>query len=140
MCLAHTHHGSAPDDHSARLHLHLSGHSHASCSIGHSHGDSGEHQHPVEPLQDDTESSAGLNLCFPDHDCDAVYVGEQNTIQTQSRDIAANVASSASVWPVHVPQVTPQVAGTGSHGQVWRTRPFSPFKCALYLQTRCLLI
>ncbi|MFT5300164.1 MAG: hypothetical protein ACI87E_001713 [Mariniblastus sp.] len=135
ICAAHSHHDSEPSDHSARSHVHLSGHSHDGGS--HAHHDSGEHQHPDEPQPSD-DSESGLDSSnLGDHDSDAFYFGDQDNIHNQSnRLIAKDLNSIAVLFIAQQSLVLPPAIPS----QRTRAGPFLASRLAIYLQTSRLLL
>jgi hypothetical protein len=138
MCCAHSHHGGETDDHSARTHVHLSGENHESHSDSHHHGDSGEHEHADELPVNHSESGSDFEANLPvDHDSDALYFGEHDNFQISPERINVDGQSFETLWfdtPV------PRTANSECRAQATRAGPFTPYYCAIFLQTRRLLL
>jgi hypothetical protein len=136
MCCAHSHHGGETDDHSTRTHLHLSGESHDSHS--HHHNAPGEHEHSGELPMKDSESGPDFEANLPvDHDSDALYFGEHDNFQISSNRINVDVQSFAMLF---LDTAIPRIANSERRTQVTRAGPFTPYDCAIFLQTRRLLL
>jgi len=143
MCFAHVHIGSEAEDHAARPHVHLSNHSHGHHSHAHRshhHDDHrGECEHSVELQSLDANSKLTFGTSCPtDHDSDAVYFGEQDTILHHFGKITFERSSDRSSDCSLV--FVPRMAKPGFRGQLRQAGPFLPYACAIFLQTRCLLI
>jgi hypothetical protein len=138
MCYAHTHHGSEPAGHSQRAHVHLSGQAHASHSHSHHHGDSGEHEHSDDLPIEGTATHLGFDANFPaDHDSDALFFGEHDNLRLPSNRIRIEGPAFASML---VNPAVPRLASSDPRPQISRAGPLTPFGCAIFLQTRRLLL
>ena len=137
-CCAHAHQGIETADHSARVHIHLVGEPHSHDSHSHHHGDSRDHKHSdVLPA-----GQSAIDFCFDSsipaqHDTDAVYFGSQDDLQiTSSRITIDGPAAVSIIFDVAVPPVVlPE-----RQAQLTRAGPFASHRCAIYLQTRRLLL
>lgn len=138
MCCAHTHHGSEINDHSSRAHFHVSGETHRADSNDHQHADGVEHEHSDRPASDGTESNLDFESSYSvGHDNDAIFFGEQDIIRIQSNRLAFDGLVTASLYFV---AETMLVKTRNYRSQTTRAGPFLPYRCAIYLQTCCLLI
>lgn len=140
MCCAHVHDDSGSNEHSTKVHLHLSTHSHAQHSQVHDYDALGEiHVCVGEPRASD--SNGHLSICADcpsDHDSGAVFFAERETIRNDSGPTTLQVISSAASFCEVA--VTPQIVKSGCRGQFQQVAPFVPYSCAIYLQVRALLI
>jgi hypothetical protein len=135
ICGAHSHHDSEPSDHSARSHVHMSGHSHDGDS--HDPHDSSEHQHSGDQ-QPSGDSESSLDTSLPgDHDSDAIFFGDQDNFQNQSNRLIAKDLGSVAILFV---AKQPLVSKPAYQSQRTRAGPFCACRCAIYLQTSRLLI
>lgn len=136
---AHTHTGLESSDHSARAHIHQSGHSHDSGH--HHHGDSGDHQHDDSDQPENSTPITGLETGAPvGHDHDAIYIGEQVDLHLPASRIAIEESTVAPQWLVIE---DPPVIQVRHLCQLTRAGPlglYSADQCALFLQTCRLLI
>ncbi len=136
LCCAHSHVDSVNGGQSQRAHIHHSGHSHDS---SHNHGDSGDHQH------DDSSQSeypiAELETGDPfEHDHDAIYIGEQVELHLPASRVS--IEESTVAGKLRFAEV-PNVVHQGHCCQAILAGPlglYSTSHCAIFLQTRCLLI
>ncbi len=136
MCCAHAHHGGEPDDHSARSHVHLSGEGHDSHS--HHHGEPVEHEHSDKLPVNDSESGLDFEANLPvDHDSDALYFGEHDNFQISLNQLNVDVQSVATLFS---DVAIPRIANSERPAHVTRAGPFTPYYCAIFLQTRRLLL
>gem|GEM_PF-7113254 len=133
MCSAHTHQGKEGSGHSDRTHVHLSGHGHSHVNDHGGNATSHEHQ-----TLDGSISSAEIDSKDPgNHDSDAIYFGDQNDLQFQSKLTIADTSTVPVVWWF---TEWPKIVNPVHRSQVTRAGPFAQLQCALFLQTRCLLI
>ena len=137
-CCAHSHQGIETADHSARAHVHFSGESHAHDSHSHHHGDSSEHQHSDTLPAGQSETDSCFVASIPgQHDSDAIYFGTQDDFQNSTSRITIDGPTAVSIiFDVAVPpEVSPE-----RQTQLTRAGPFASLHCAIYLQTRRLLL
>ncbi len=138
ICFAHQHRGLETDDHAARTHVHLFGHCHQTDAGDHHHGDPCGHRHSNEQGPSDDESDSGFDpSCPPDHDTNAIFFGEQDLPQTHPNRLTFEVSTYFVICFV---AEMPRTKSTIEWSSVSRAGPFLPYHCAIYLQTRCLLI
>ena len=140
MCCAHHHHGLESDDHPARNHVHLFGHYHQTDGDEHQHfhDETCDHRHSGEQNPNEDASDSDFDASCPaDHDSDAIFFGEQDSLQVQTNRLTFGV-SIYSVFSVVAELPRAVIADRWSRGS--RAGPFLPYHCAIYLQTRSLLI
>ena len=129
ICSAHSHQGTENAEHAERSHVHLSGHGHS-----HDHDSSG-HEHRTS---DDAASNPNVDTCDPgSHDSGAIYFGDQNDLQVPSKQWTTAISTILTIWSV---ADWPLIEKPIQRSQVTRTGRFAQLHCALFLQTRCLLI
>jgi hypothetical protein len=139
LCCAHTHPGSESSDHSARAHVHQSGHSHDSGH--HHHGDSGDHHHHNSDQPENSNPVVGLETGDPaGHDHDAVYIGEQVDLNLPASRISIEESTFAADWLVVENRPVIQLRHRCQQTRAGPLGLHSVDQCAIFLQTCRLLI